>query len=273
MLLQYRAAAAAGLATQLFWGLIRVMIFEAFYASSTAAQPMTFAQVVTYVWLGQAAIRLLVWRGDAEVEQMIRTGTVAYELTRPVDLYWLWYARSIAGLTAPTVLRAVPMLLLAGLLLGMQPPASAAAGAACVLAMAVLLAAALATLVTVSLLWTICGEGASRLLPATAWCLSGMILPLPFFPGWMQPVLYALPFRGMMDVPFRIYIGHIGPGEYLAAMAHQAGWTAGLILLGREGPAAMRIFGWLSPALGLVFLLVALRVWRFGVRHYRSTGS
>lgn len=29
-LLQYRAAAAAGFGTQLFWGLIRMMIFEAF---------------------------------------------------------------------------------------------------------------------------------------------------------------------------------------------------------------------------------------------------
>jgi len=30
---------------------------------------------------------------------------------------------------------------------------------------------------------------------------------------------------------------------------------------------------WLSPLTGLVFLLVSLRFWEFGVRHYRSTGS
>ncbi len=41
MLLQYRAAAFAGFVTQLFWGLIRVMIFSAFYRSSNAPQPMT----------------------------------------------------------------------------------------------------------------------------------------------------------------------------------------------------------------------------------------
>ena len=54
-LLQYRAAAAAGFGTQLFWGFIRVMIFHAFYRSTTAAQPMEFPEVVTYIWLGSRA--------------------------------------------------------------------------------------------------------------------------------------------------------------------------------------------------------------------------
>jgi ABC-2 type transport system permease protein len=30
---------------------------------------------------------------------------------------------------------------------------------------------------------------------------------------------------------------------------------------------------WLSPLAGLAFLLVTLRIWGFGIRHYRSTGS
>jgi len=30
---------------------------------------------------------------------------------------------------------------------------------------------------------------------------------------------------------------------------------------------------WLAPLAGPAFLLIALCVWRFGVRHYRSTGS
>ncbi len=35
MLLQYRAAAMAGMATQIFWGWIRVMIFAAFHRRRT----------------------------------------------------------------------------------------------------------------------------------------------------------------------------------------------------------------------------------------------
>jgi ABC-2 type transport system permease protein len=51
--LQYRAAAAAGFFTQFFFGLVRVMVFIAFYASSARTQPMSLVQAVTYSWLVQ----------------------------------------------------------------------------------------------------------------------------------------------------------------------------------------------------------------------------
>jgi ABC-type uncharacterized transport system permease subunit len=35
-------------------------------------------------------------------------------------------------------------------------------------------------------------------------------------------------------------------------------------------PAALL---WLSPAVGVGFLMVTLRIWEEGVRHYHSTGS
>ena len=66
MLLQYRAAALAGVATQVFWGLIRIMIFEGFYRSTTQVQPMTLAQTVSYLWLGQAMLGLTLWSTDAD---------------------------------------------------------------------------------------------------------------------------------------------------------------------------------------------------------------
>ncbi|KKK89381.1 hypothetical protein LCGC14_2733670, partial [marine sediment metagenome] len=107
-LLQYRAAAVAGMGTQVFWGLIRTMIFVAFFEGSSADSPMSKADVVAYIWLGQAFFAMFPLRVDAEVAEMIRTGNVAYELLRPVDIYSLWMARSIAARIAPPILRAGP---------------------------------------------------------------------------------------------------------------------------------------------------------------------
>jgi ABC-2 type transport system permease protein len=235
MLLQYRAAAAAGFGTQLFWGLIRMMIFEGFYRSSSAPQPLSYPQVVTYVWLGQATLALLLTGVDNDVREMIRTGTVAYELVRPLDLYGLWYSRAMAARAAPTLLRAVPMFVVAGLFLGLQPPPSPASGLAWGASTlgALLLVSAIATLTTISLLWTISGEGVSRLMPALLYVFSGMLLPLPLFPGWAQPLLNFLPFRGLVDVPFRIYLGQIPASQLLPCLLHQAAWTVALVLFGR----------------------------------------
>jgi ABC-2 type transport system permease protein len=234
-LLQYRGAALAGFGTQLFWGLIRMMIFEAFYRSSDRPQPMSAAQVVTYIWLGQAMLNVLPWSIDPDLRTMIRSGTVVYEMLRPLDLYSLWYSRALAQRTAPTLLRAVPMFLVAGLFFGLQQPPSAAAGIAwgVTTAAAVLLASALTTLSAISLLWTISGEGVARLMPTLVNFFSGLVVPLPLFPLWARPLIDFLPFRGLADVPFRAYMGHIAPEALVPVLAHQLAWTAALVLLGR----------------------------------------
>ena len=235
MLLQYRMAAVAGLGTQLFWGLMRVMIFTAFYHSTTKAQPMSLEQVITYVWLGQAMLGMLPWNVDTEIRLMIRTGTVAYELVKPLDLYWLWFSRAMAMRTAPTILRAVPMFIIAWLFFHMQLPASWASAGAWMLSMsaALLLACALTTLLTMSMLWTISGDGIARLLMVGVTIFSGMIVPLPLFPDWAQSVLNFLPFRGIADIPYRLYMGHIPADRVLWVVGHQLAWTLALIIIGR----------------------------------------
>jgi ABC-2 type transport system permease protein len=243
MLLQYRAAAVAGLWTQLFFGLVILSIYEGFYRSTTRAQPMTFQQICSYVWLGQALLGMLPWNADADVRAMVRTGAVAYELCRPIDLYGLWYARAVAWRTAPTVLRALPMCLIAAIglpLVGLDewrlaaPPSLASAiafGATLVCTLS--LGCALTTLVNISLLWTISGEGAVILMTALVTFFSGMIVPLPLFPDWAQPIVQALPFAGLVDLPFRVFTGHIPPRAVVSVLQHQLVWTVILVLSGR----------------------------------------
>ena len=234
-LLQYRAAAVAGMGTQLFWGLIRVMIFEAFYRSSVAEQPMEIDEVTTYVWLGQAFLALLPWNLDLNLRNQIRTGGVGYELIRPVDLYPYWFSRSLAWRTAPTLLRAPLLIIFAFIIMGMHTPASWGSAGAFIVAMAgaVLLSAALSTLFNITILWTLSADGMLGLAPAVVTILSGMIVPIPLYPDWAQTILNFLPFRGLVDVPFRLYLGHIPPGELPMLLAHQLAWTVTIVLFGR----------------------------------------
>jgi len=235
VLLQYRAAAIAGIATQLFWGLIRMMIFLAFYASSTRPQPMSRTDMVTYIWLGQAMLGLLPWNFDADVRNMLRTGSVAYELVRPLDLYTHWYCRGFAQRVAPTLMRSIPLFIVAMLWFGMRPPPSAASGAAWLLTTlgATLLNTAFMTLVTLTMFWTLSGEGMLRLAPFVVYLFSGMLLPLAFWPDGAQPLLRLLPFRGMVDVPFRVYLGQISPTQALGEFTVQLLWITVLVLAGR----------------------------------------
>jgi len=234
--LQYRAAAAAGVATQVFWGLIRTMIFSAFYAGvSPGTAPMDLEQVVAYVWLGQAFLMFTPLAGaDHELLWRIRTGGVVYDLLRPLDMYGFWYSRMLAVKIAPTILRAIPILVLATIMGWIEWPAwpVIAAWLASMVA-AALLGCALATGVAVTAFWTMSGQGVLQLTTALGLLLSGLVIPLPLFPAWLQPLLYALPFRGLIDIPFRIFTGHLPLAELPALLAHQLAWTATLVLAGR----------------------------------------
>ena len=167
---------------------------------------------------------------------------MAYELLRPLDLYSFWYSRAIAMRTAPTLLRSVPLVAIALLFLGLNPPVSVEAAVAfgIALAGAILLSSAITVLMNISLLWTISREGVANLVPAVGVILSEMIVPLPLFPNWSQPILNALPFRYIADVPYRFYLGHIPPNALGEILVLEALWMAVLILCGRALLAVAR---------------------------------
>lgn len=243
-LLQYRAAAFAGFVTQLFWGGIKIMIMFAFFAVSSEDHPMSLAEVVSYIWLGQAMLGMLPWSIDREIEAMIRSGDVAYELVRPLDLYGFWFCRTIALRTATTTLRAIPMVVFAMIVLpavgaldwALMPPPDFATFVTFVMSLgcALLLACSFTMLMHVVLVWTISGDGLNRFMPAIVNVFSGMIVPLPLFPDWMQGFLKWQPFRGLVDVPFRIYSGNIPVSDAAADVALQLLWAAFFIWLGRQ---------------------------------------
>jgi ABC-2 type transport system permease protein len=166
---------------------------------------------------------------------MILKGNVAYELIRPLNLYWLWFSRELANRTAPTTLRSIPIFVLSLLFFGLQPPTSilSAFGFIISIILAIFLSSSISIIVNISLMWTISGEGVSQILPAIVWIFSGIIIPLPLFPDSVQPILNFLPFRGIMDTPFRLYMGHIPPDQLLNVISHQLIWIVILIALGR----------------------------------------
>lgn len=256
MLLQYRAAAIAGLWTQVFFGLVFIMVYEAFYRSSAGPQPMSFASLASYIWLGQALFAMVPWNAEPELRAMVRSGAVSYELCRPVDLYTMWFARALAMRTAPVLLRSVPMVVFAVAVLPavglgewrLGPPAAGAGPAfAAALCGALLLSCAITTLIHASLLWTISGEGAVMLLAALISLGSGMLVPLPMFPDEVQVLLSWLPFAGLVDLPFRTYTGDLPASEIGLVLARQLGWTLALVAIGRwllgRGVARLEVQG------------------------------
>lgn len=240
--LQYRAAALAGFATQCWWGVMKILVMAAFYRAAPH-QPMSLAQVVSYTWLGQAFLVLLPWNADPDVVEMVRSGAVAYERLRPVDTYGFWYMRALAWMAARVVPRAIPMALVSAVLLplfglgawSLRPPADMSSAVLFVVSIACagLLSTAMVQLIGGVVVATMTHRGANTLAPAFANILSGGIVPLLLFPAWMRLGLFVQPFAGLVDIPYRIYLGQLTGQGAMTGIALQLGWTAALVLLGR----------------------------------------
>ena len=115
--MQYRAAAYAGMVTQLFFGLVFIMIFVAFYSHSSQEQPISLQDVVSYIWLQQVFLAfIMLWFRDNEIFQLITGGNIAYELCRPCGIYEFWFSKLLAQRVSSAVLRCFPILIVAFLL-------------------------------------------------------------------------------------------------------------------------------------------------------------
>ncbi|MFC4305464.1 ABC transporter permease [Cohnella boryungensis] len=236
---QYRSAALAGVATQFFWGFILIMVYEAFYSHGLVNPPISLSQLVTYVWLQQAFLALIMlWFRDNELFQLITTGNIAYELCRPSGIYALWYAKLLAQRLSSAALRCLPILAVALCLPEPYrlplPHNPAAAGLFLIaLALGLLILVAISMLIYISTFVTLSPAGSLLMFGVAGEFLAGMVIPIPLMPDWLQSIVYALPFRLSADFPFRVYSGHIAANEALLTIPVQLIWLAALVILGR----------------------------------------
>ena len=222
LLLQYRVAALAGFATQLWWGGIRIMVFAAFYGAHAARGPISLADAITYVWLGQALLALQPWVADPEIGHAIRTGGIGYDRLRPLDAYGFWYARTLGWMLARALPRAVLMVLAAGLVLPLvgleewswRPPSDPQAALLFIPAfvLMVALAAAVLMLANVVVAASLNERGVNSILTPVVIVFSGSLLPLNFYPDAWHWWLHLQPLAGIVDIPFRIYFADLSGG-------------------------------------------------------------
>ncbi len=237
--LQYRTAALAGLSTQLVWGTMELLLYRAFYLESPEKFPMGMEALAAYIWLQQAFLTVFaLWQWENELMQSVKTGTVAYELTRPMDLYGMWMARSLALRLSRAALRCWPILLVGAMLpspygLRLRVPPGAFFQFLISSALMLLVVCAYVCVVYTASFYLTDANGFQVLSVAAADILGGAIVPLPFMPEPIRTVAALSPFGSMQNVPLRIFGGDLGGSEAWAAIGLQLFWCAALITVGK----------------------------------------
>ncbi len=237
--LQYRIAALAGVLTQFFWGFMYIMIFEAFYKSTSSVQPISLRELIQVLWLQQSFLALIMlWFRDTELINLITSGNIAYELVRPSDLYSFWYAKLIAQRLSSALLRCFPILIVAILLpypynFTLPPSLTDFILFIITLTLGIILIVAISMLIYISIFYTMSGVGSLLIFGVLGEFFSGLLIPVPLMPNFLKNIVYMLPFRYTSDLPFRIYAGNIATKEALISIGVQLLWIIIIITVGR----------------------------------------
>lgn len=237
--LQYRTAAIAGVSTQVFFGLVFIMVYLAFYESNdTSNAPMNIQALINYVWLNQAFYSLTyIWIKDRELLPMIKNGNIAYELCRPVNFYFKWYFTMYASRIANVILRFGLCTLIAFILPSpyhLTLPISLGAFLLFVfgLILSSMIVTAIALIYHFVVFFTMDEKGIMTFLMVFGEIFSGGVVPLSFFPGVLQIIAYILPFRYICDLPFRIYSGDVSISAAVPDLLLGLVWLAVLAIFG-----------------------------------------
>jgi ABC-2 type transport system permease protein len=191
--------------------------FVAYYLAALVVRLMTGAWVV--------------W----ELTFEIRQGTLSYRLLRPLHPLLAYAAENVSAMPLRLAL-SLPVAgaafwLTAGeritrdpLLLAIFPIAVLGAWLITFLAMAVV--------GTLAFRWD-SATSVFELWLGLYGVLSGYLVPLELFPGWVEGLARVLPFRSMLGFPVELIIGMLPRERALLELLVQWAWIAGLLLLVR----------------------------------------
>jgi len=231
----YPAATWAGLFTNSVFGFMRGSVLLALFRHRSEIGAYDASAAMTYVWLTQGLIATVdIWRWK-EFAERIRSGDIAVDLARPLDVQVSSLAFDLGRACYHALFRGIPPLLLGAAVFNLTGPSGPLVWLAFLLsvALAVCVSFAFRFAYNLSAFWLTDYRGPASLAVLTATLLSGLLVPVGFFPDWMERIAQATPFPAMIQTPIDIFVGKASGAAIGGALAAQAGWLAFLLLAGR----------------------------------------
>lgn len=249
--LVYRGAVwSAGFGHLVFF-FARISIWIAVYGAATgnAVAGVTLPEMTTYAVLAGGVLYWDFQRLLFDVDSAIRTGDVAVYLLKPLHYPAYLLANHLGHFVFDLLTVVLPVTLVVGLTVGILPPASPFHGLAFLAfwPLSFMMLFGLATLMGLAAFWLMTADSLSWFLAAILTLLSGGLVPLWFFPGWLATIAGLLPFAWISYYPSAVYLGKLDPAQTILHFAIGLLWLgvlyAGLVALWTKARRRLTVQG------------------------------
>lgn len=234
-MLAYRVSYFIGVITYVIHVAVYYYLYKALFHETDSIYGYDLQEMLTYVSIGWICKSCYLNYIDREITDDVRSGHVAMDLIKPVDFQLMYLSRGCGQSLFRMLLFTPPIVLVTTLLFAISPPASTLHFAAFVLSTIGSVVIYLGINYVIGLLsiffLSISGVLYSKNLIIEL--LSGLLVPIDWFPTWFQTLTAYLPFQAIAYMPLRIYLGRVDTAEIPRLLGMQFIWIVLIMLLGR----------------------------------------
>lgn len=216
------------------FALIQMSVLIAVLGNREEVAQYDRAALVGYAWLAQAFFApTQVW-GMPEMADRIRSGDIAVDLVRPLDVQLSALATDMGRSGYELLFRCVPLVVLGALFFGVAPASAATLALGFVaLALATAVSFAFRFLIESGTFYVLHERGSLTLSMLTVSLFSGLVVPVPLFPDWLEQLVELTPFPSMLQTPIDVFLGSTGGKSPLWVIGQQVVWLLVLLASGR----------------------------------------
>jgi ABC-2 type transport system permease protein len=218
----------AGVVTNTVFGFLRTYVLLAVAREAGSVAGYDPARLVTFVWMGQGLLGVVLLWGESELADRIRTGDVVADLLRPVDPVTSHLAADLGRAGYAVLARLLPPVLVGPIFFEAYLPArwSTALLFPVSVFLSVVTCFGCRYLVNATAYWLQDVRGPMILWTLSAGVLSGLYFPLRFLPeGLYQAMWIATPFPSLFQTPLDVLVEVDPPATAFALVGVQVAWA------------------------------------------------
>lgn len=207
-------------------------LWKAIYGASETLGGMTVTQMTTYVAVSWMARAFYFNNLDREIASEIRDGSVAVQFIRPYNYLFVKMMQGFGEGLFRLLLFMVPGMIIATILFPVRLPTDPSVWLLflCMLFFSFLINSQINILTGLFAFFVENNEGLMRMKRVAVDLFSGLIIPLSFFPGWLESLTSVLPFQAITYLPGSVFTGKVTGSAVYQAFGLQLIWFTILIL-------------------------------------------
>lgn len=231
--LSYKFEVYGNILMQMIIMIASAYFWKALFKNADSVQGVTVDTMLVYTVVSSMISIILSSDVEWRIMKSVEKGTIAIDMMRPINVFSIFFAEDIARLISLFFQNLLPVFVIGSIIIGIPKPASVSALVYFLLSliMAFFINWFIAAMFGMISFWAFEMSAIFQVKKHLVRLLSGSIIPIWFFPNWLQDVLNALPFAYLYQLPLDIYIGKATSADIKRGMLVQFLWLLAVTML------------------------------------------